>query len=126
MTRSVIPSSGRSAETPDPKFSTALRAFTRGTVLRYGVEILNARLAKDGLSVRTRVFHDRKLVFESPERPISTLVEREIISHTDAIELGPNLLSGDYVLQVIVSDPAAKKKRQIATQYVQFEVIDKE
>lgn len=118
----LLSSSTKIAEVPDPKFSTAFRIFPRGTVLRFGVEILNARQAKGGMSIRTRVFHDRKMVFESPERPISTLIDREIIAHTDAIELESNLLPGDYVLQVILSDPSAKKKRQIATQYVQFEV----
>jgi len=40
-----------------------------------------------------------------------------------AIELGENLLPGDYVLQMIVTDRSAAKKKNIATQYVQFEVL---
>jgi hypothetical protein len=31
---------------------------------------------------------------------------------------------GDHILQVIVTDPLAKKNRQITTQFVQFEVVD--
>jgi hypothetical protein len=43
---------------------------------------------------------------------------------TDAVSLGENLLPGDYVLQVIVTDGLAKEKRRLATQYIQFEVIE--
>lgn len=110
--------------TADARFSTAVRMFPRGTILRYGVEVLGAAKLKTALSVRTRVFHDRKLVFESPDRALSNLAGGDMITHNDAVELGQNLLPGDYVLQIVLEDPAGKKKKVVSTQYVQFEVVE--
>lgn len=121
--------SGSPFEAPDPKFSTAVRSFNRGTVLRYGVEILNAKASMnpaDALRIQARVFHDRQPVFEGPETPVDMagLATGRGLSYTGAIELGTGLLPGDYVLQLIVTDGAAQKKKRIATQYVQFEVLE--
>jgi VWFA-related protein len=124
---SQIPqASGSSSELPDPKYSTANRSFPRGSVLRFGVEILNGQKVKaaEGLTVRARVFHDRKLVFESAQRPVSTLIQRSIIPYSDAFELSRELPPGDYVLQIVLNDGTAKGKKKTTTQYVQFEVVD--
>jgi hypothetical protein len=71
------------------------------------------------------VFHDRKLVFESKETGIGSnaLAAAGAALYNDAIELGANLLPGDYVLQIVVTDNSASKKKNVATQYVQFEVV---
>jgi hypothetical protein len=112
----------------DPLQDTSLRRFRRGTVLRYGVEIYNGKIAANQSQIRlqTRVFHDRKKVFEGEERQLdlgSQAGAKEPV-FTDAVSLGQNLLPGDYVLQVVVTDGLAKEKKRIATQYVQFEVIE--
>lgn len=119
--------SGDPFDAPDPKYSTADREFKRGTVLRFGVEVLNARSSDKkpaALRIQSRVFHDRKLVFISKETTLKPAADgsTQVLDHTDAIELGTNLLPGDYVLQLIVTDGNASKKKRIATQYVQFEV----
>ncbi|HKP69911.1 MAG TPA: VWA domain-containing protein [Pyrinomonadaceae bacterium] len=112
----------------DPLQDTSLRKYRRGTVLRYGVEIYNAKIVPGQSQIRlqTRVFQDRKKVFEGEERQVDTNsqpgVKRPVF--TDAVSLGKNLLPGDYVLQVIVTDGLAKEKKRLATQYVQFEVIE--
>jgi hypothetical protein len=114
---------------PDPLQDTSVRRFKRGTVLRYGVEVYNAKapIGPDQIRLQTRVFHDRVKVFESPERKLDPMTQsgsKEAPVFTDAVSLGDNLLPGDYVLQVIVTDIRAKEKRRISTQYVQFEVIE--
>ena len=48
-------------------------------------------------------------------------MQRVIVS--GALGLGDKMLPGDYVLQVIINDTLAKTKQQIATQHVQFEVV---
>jgi hypothetical protein len=111
----------------DSRYATASRAFSRGTVLRFGVEVLNVKAnatRQSGLRVQTRVFHDRQRVFQSKETELNTaaLTGTGTLLHNDAIQLGENLLPGDYVLQIVVTDGASKKKG-IATQYVQFEVL---
>lgn len=115
---------------PDPLKDTSQRQFRRGTVLRYGVEIYNARTGpgmQPQVKIQTRVFHDRKKVFEGEERVLDLSSyppgTKEPV-FTDAVSLGENLLPGDYVLQVIVTDALAKEKKRLATQYVQFEVLE--
>lgn len=54
---------------------------------------------------------------------MNSVVGTGTIIHNDAIELGENLLPGDYVMQVIATDGSASKKKAFATQYVQFEVL---
>lgn len=114
---------------PDPLQDTSLRSFRRGTVLRYGVEIYNAKLPpgqQAQIRIQTRVFHDRQKVFESEERALDLSSQQgsKAPVFTDAVSLGENLLPGDYVLQVIVTDGLAKEKKRLATQYVQFEVVE--
>jgi hypothetical protein len=96
--------------------------------LRFGVELLNLKNGLKRLSdirVQTRVFHDRKMVFESKQSSLNaaTAVGAGGIVHNDAIELGENLLTGDYVMQIVVTDQSSSKKKDLATQYVQFEVV---
>jgi hypothetical protein len=38
------------------------------------------------------------------------------------LQLGTKMVPGDYVLQVVVTDNAAKEKYHIATQWMDFEV----
>jgi VWFA-related protein len=126
---SHVLTSGNSAAKPDPLQDTSVRRFKRGTVLRYGVEIYNAKLPtgqQPQIRLQTRVFHDRVKVFEGAERQLDLSQQqgsKEPV-FTDAVSLGENLLPGDYVLQVVVTDGLAKEKRRLATQYIQFEVIE--
>ena len=115
-------------EKPDPLQDTSVRKFKRGTVLRFGSEIYNAKLPsiqQGRIFLQPRVFHDRQLVFEGKEQPLNIEGQSsESPVYSDAVQLGANLLPGDYVLQIVVTDGLAKEKRRIATQYVQFEVIE--
>ena len=49
--------------------------------------------------------------------------DMEHLKTAGAIAIGDKMPPGDYILQVIVTDPLAKVKQQIATQVVQFEVV---
>ncbi len=108
---------------------TALRQFKRETVLRYALEVYNTQISsqkRSDLYIRTRLFRDNILVYEGTDVPIiSDSAESSPIKPTSgAINLGTNLKPGDYILQIIVTDKLAKEKRQIATQFVQFEIIE--
>lgn len=106
---------------------TSLRRFKRGTVLRYGYEIYNAKrdaAQKPQLDVQTRVFRDGKVLFEGKKSPVTFAGQTNLqkIAAVGAISLGTEMAAGDYVLQIIVTDNDAKNK--IATQFVQFEVFE--
>ena len=112
----------------NPMADTALRQIGVGSVLRYGYEIYNAKLNAShmpALTTKVRVFHDGKIILDGKETPLDlrNQTDMEHLKATGAISIGDKMQPGDYILQVIVTDPLAKAKQQIATQFVQFEVI---
>ncbi len=108
---------------------TSLRRFKRGTVLRYGFEVYNAKPGASQsprLTTQIRVFRDGKLLLEGKQFPLDMSGQKELqkISWSGALNLGSEMSAGDYVLQVIVNDNSAKEKSRIAAQFVQFEVVE--
>lgn len=110
-----------------PLLDTALRQFKRGTVLTYGFGIYNAKVvgAAPNLSYQTRVFRDGKPIFESAVQPVQPNAgDEKAVSFSGALALGSTMVPGDYVLQIVITDNLAKLKRNTATQFVQFELVD--
>ncbi len=112
----------------DPMSDTALRRVKQNSVLRYGFEIYNAVLdtaKRPQLTTRVRVFRDGKLILDGTPNPISIEGQTDLqrIRSSRAIAIGSQMEPGDYILQVIITDPLAKKNQQIATQFVQFEIV---
>ncbi len=110
-----------------PLADTALRIFKRGTVLRYGFEIYNAKSVNGQmpqLTTQARVFRDGKLLFEGKPQPVNVSGQTNLQMEygSGAINLGSEMETGDYILQVIVTDNLAKDKYKITTQFVQFEI----
>jgi hypothetical protein len=111
-----------------PMNDTALRRFNTGGVLQYSFEIYNSRMAKGAkpnLSSRIRLFRDGKILLDGQALPVDLTgqTDMERIRSTGAISLAKEMLPGDYILQIIVFDNAAKEKRRIATQVIQFELL---
>ncbi|MEQ1644059.1 MAG: VWA domain-containing protein, partial [Pyrinomonadaceae bacterium] len=112
----------------DPMSDTALRRVKQNSALRYGFEIYNAVLdtaKRPQLTMRIRVFRDGKLVLDGKPNPVGIDGQADLqrIRSSGAIAIGAQMEAGDYILQVIITDPLAKKKQQIATQFVQFEIV---
>ncbi len=112
----------------DPLADSATRRITRGTVLRYGLEIYNAKLddAKlPRLTTRIRVFREGEMILDGRTNPFELRgqTDHERLKTTGAIAIGSEMRPGDYILQVVVTDEFGKAKQRIATQYVQFEVV---
>jgi hypothetical protein len=106
-----------------------LRRFRRGTILRYGAEIYNARAdaaQKPNVATQVRIFRDGKLVFEGKQNPLdlANQTDSQRLKFAGALTLGTAMLPGDYVLQVLATDNLAKEKRKIASQFVQFEIFE--
>lgn len=113
----------------DPMRDTALRLVNLNSVLRYGFEIYNAKLdaAKlPKLNTRIRVFRDGKIILDGKQTPLDLKGQTDMtrIKTSGAISIGSQMLPGDYVLQIVVTDELADKKKQIATQFIQFEVVE--
>ncbi len=113
----------------DPMTDTALRRAKLGSVLRYALEIYNAKLnpsKQPGLRTKIRVFRDGKLILDGQQKPFEMLGQTDMLHLRTfgAISIGKLMEPGDYILQIIVTDVLAKTKQQIATQFLQFEVVE--
>ena len=109
-----------------PLLDNALRRFKLNSVMTYGFEIYNVKTdstAKANMVLRTRLFHNGNLIHNGKNSAIGTQNPKtRIWSASGALNLHSDLKPGAYVLQIVITDKLAKKKRQIATQFVQFEI----
>ena len=115
--------------TTNPMSDTSLRKFKRGTILRYAYEIYNPKLdaaKKPNLTIQIRIFQDGKLVLEGNKKPIEVLEQTDLerIKSIGALSLGGEMPTGDYILQIIITDNLAKQKSQTTSQFVQFELVE--
>ncbi len=103
---------------------TALRQFKRGTVLNYALSIFNAR--QGDVTSRVMLFRDGKLVFEG--KPIAVTAKPRgdtgAIPFEASMSLGTEMVAGDYVMEIAITDNNAKDKQKTATQFVQFEIVE--
>ena len=108
--------------------SAAVRSFPQGTAVAYSLRILNARADAAGvpqLEVEARVFRDGKQLLPSQPRALNVKAPVDF-THLGAggqLTLG-STPPGDYVLQVIVTDQLAPQKSRVASQWMDFEVVD--
>jgi hypothetical protein len=107
----------------------ALRRFKSGTNLLFGYAIYNARLDKQAnipnLSAQTKIFRDGQIVYEGPLKPIDFGVQKDMerLAAGGGVQLGTALEPGEYLLQVIVTEPPVKEKRRAATRWIDFEIV---
>ena len=113
---------------PDPLESPAVRSFKAGHALVYGFYVMNAQLDhethKPNVETQLRLFRDGKQVYAGKAMPVVTEQQPDMkrLLAGGRLQLGTKMEPGDYVLQVVVTDNAAKEKYRIATQWMDFEV----
>jgi len=107
----------------------ALRRFKSGTNLLFGYAIYNARVDKQAnipnLSTQTKIFRDGNVVYEGPLKPIDVAAQKDmdLIAAGGGVQLGTALEPGEYLLQVVVTEPSVKEKRRTATRWIDFEIV---
>jgi VWFA-related protein len=113
----------------DVSAGPALRRLRHDTILNYSYIIYNAHLDASGrpqLQTQMRLFRDGKEVFTGKLLPLNTDKQTDM-KRLDAggrLLVGGNLIPGEYVLQVTVTDTLVKNKRQgTSTQWIDFEII---
>jgi len=121
-------SGGEGEDLADPANSAAVRQFQRGRIMQYGFVIYNARLDKarrPQLHAQLRLFRDSKPVFTGDERPLDTNNQPDLkrVGVMGALRLGTDLIPGEYVLQVMVTDQLADQKHRVSTQSIDFEIV---
>jgi len=120
---------GGAAYESNPMTDTALRRVRLGSVLRAGFEVYNARpdsAKHPQLTAKVRIFHDGKLILDGKQSPVEFTGQSDLqhIRVSRALSLGRKTAPGDYILQIIIRDEQAKPKDQIATQFIQFEIVE--
>jgi len=108
--------------------SPAVRHFHTGMFLSYAFYVYNAHVEKTSapqLMTQVILFHDGKPVFTGHQNPMGINGQPDVkrLVGGGSIQLGTDLPPGDYVLQIIVTDPQADKKYQTASQWMDFAIV---
>ncbi|MDQ5845187.1 MAG: VWA domain-containing protein [Acidobacteriota bacterium] len=117
-----------SVDESDPNANAAVRQFKRGLVMIYAVVVYNAQLekvsGKPQFRTQVRMFRNGQLVFTGRELPYDASGQTDLkrLPLGGAIQLGSEMVPGEYVFQVVVTDPLAKQKHRVATQWIDFEI----
>ena len=113
----------------DPQASPAVRHFKRGMYLHYGYLIYNARLDKATRQpqpqTQIRLFREGQQVFAGKVQPLDLngQTDSKRLIASGLLQLGTDMQPGEYVLQIIVTDPLADNKHGIATQWIDFDIV---
>ncbi|MCA1632622.1 MAG: VWA domain-containing protein [Acidobacteria bacterium] len=116
------------ANDPDPSSNAAVRRFRQGMRVDYFLNIYNPRLdpasARPQLRTQMRLFRDGQLVFNGRVNPFDPGQQTGAKYMAGSrLQLGSDLPPGEYVLQIIVTDPLVKGKYGMAAQWIDFEIV---
>ncbi|MGH9960268.1 MAG: hypothetical protein ACREBC_24615, partial [Pyrinomonadaceae bacterium] len=69
------------------------------------------------------LFQNGKQVFGGKELPLETTQpDLKRLGVGGALQLGTDMTPGEYILQIVVTDSLADEKRNVATQWIDFEI----
>ena len=116
-------------EPVEPQAGPSVRRLRAGMALRYTYTIYNAQLdratRRPRLQTQVRMFRDgrqlyegKPLTYEMGEQP-----DPKRLKAGGRIQLGRDAQPGEYILQVVVTDLVAGKKRATASQWIDFEIV---
>jgi VWFA-related protein len=124
------PDGAGQAATDSTQSGAAVRRLRQGMILNYGYTIFNA--TQDGASNRPqvqtqmRLYRDGKEVFTGRVLALDAGQQRDM-KRLDAggrLRIGPDLVPGQYILQVVATDALAKEKNRAAMQWIDFEIVN--
>lgn len=113
----------------DPQAGPAVRRFRQGMMLHYSFLAYNAQLDKAALrpqlQTQVRLFRDGQQVFTGKVQPLNLSNQADLkrLATGGILRLGTDMMSGEYILQVIVTDSLAREKYRTATQWIDFEIV---
>jgi VWFA-related protein len=113
----------------DIQSGPAVRRFRPGMMLDYRYIIFNA--AESGTSTTALVQTQMRLLREGQPAFTGKVVPLDVakqpsskrISLGGRLRIGPELIPGDYVLQVVVTNTTDPKKPRLMTQWIDFEIV---
>jgi hypothetical protein len=107
----------------NPLIDTALRQFKRGSVVNFGLSIINSRQGAN-LSSQVKLYKDGKEIFAGESRPLAAAGAEGIASFLSTLTLAEKMDLGEYVLAIEITDNNTKGKYRTARQYVQFDLVE--
>ena len=81
---------------------------------------------KPRLTLQSRLFRDGREVYAGKQMPVAASAQgdaRHVLTG-GRMSLGPRAATGEYVLQVVVTDAPAGEKPRTATQWIDFEIVE--
>jgi VWFA-related protein len=105
----------------------AIRRFRPGAILGYSYKIYNAAPDKSSrqpkLTMQLRLYREGQTVTEGAPQPAQIEPQNDLTRLSDYgyLRLPPDVLPGNYALQIIVKD---LQKNETASQWIDFEVIN--
>ncbi|HEX5882990.1 MAG TPA: hypothetical protein VFY67_00460, partial [Pyrinomonadaceae bacterium] len=105
------------------------RRFSTNSDLYFAFVVYNAALNQatqlPNLTMETKLFRDGKVVGLPSATPIEIKNQADLsrLFINGAIRLNPDLEPGDYYLQVVITDKAARDKQPPITQWVDFQIV---
>ena len=107
----------------------ATRRYRPGQAVLYGYTVVNPKFTgarkEFGVTQQTRVYRNGKLLFTgAPNRNLDKSArDPNYLVGGGIIRLGGALLPGEYLLQIVVTDEKANKKKSQFAQWIDFEVV---
>jgi hypothetical protein len=98
-------------------------------MMQYAYVIYNAIMDKTTgrpqVQTQLRLFRDGKLIFTGRLQPadLSNQPDLKRLAGGGGLQLGNEMVPGEYILQVAVTDPLAKDKYRVASQWIDFEIV---
>ena len=114
----------------EARANPAVRQMRPGMVLNYAYSIYNAKRDKKSkrpqLQTQVRMFHGSELIYSGKVLDLNVAEQNGLkpIPAIGTVQLGSKLQSGDYFLQVVVTDLLADKNRNTSVSGIDFEVVD--
>ena len=105
---------------------TAIRRFGSGSILGYSYKVYNAQLDKASgqprLMVQVRLYKDGEVVTDGAPHAMQLEAQSDLTRIADYgyLRLQPQLMPGEYALQIVISDPSTK---ETSSQWIDFEVV---
>jgi VWFA-related protein len=109
--------------------SAAVRQFHVGEVVQYAFAVYNAHPDKvtgqPKVQLQMRLFRSGQPLSAPTAQPLNLGQQQDMkrLTVTGGMRLGSDLAPGEYVLQVIATDPLTDEKHRVATQWIDFEIV---
>jgi VWFA-related protein len=108
----------------------ALRRYLPGQAVLYGYAVINPRLKGSAKEYKTgaqvRIFRDGKLIHSGAYMHLmaKSKADPTRLVGGGVLRLGAQMSPGEYLLQVLVTDEFAGKKKSQVAQWVDFQVVE--